>query len=73
MVPQLINPIEQSDDRNAVTSARIAIWNILGGKKHLLELLDKLEVRAKDPKIKARILAQKEAAMTNIDDAPPLF
>ena len=72
-VPELIRNVEESDDRAVADDSSIALWHILGGKQHLLELLDKLEKRAQDEKVKARITAQIGRTKEGKDDNPPLY
>ena len=70
----MIAVLEESDDvRVKAFYARMALWHILGSKQHLMELMGKLEARAENAKVKARIHAHIEATKDARDDNPPLY
>ncbi len=73
-VPSLIRVMEESDDKGASNDARIALWNIVGGKRHTLEVLEKLQKRATDVEVKRRLQRHIDAAGQSLDDDDgPLF
>jgi len=56
-VPAMIENVETSDDSMLRTRSLDVLWRVLGGKRRTLELLAKLQARAKDEKKIERIKA----------------
>jgi HEAT repeat protein len=54
-VPAMIANVEQTDDENLRLRSLDVLAVVLGGKKHLLELLGKLQARAEDKAVAKRI------------------
>jgi len=56
-VPAMIANLEQTDDERLRLRSLGVLYHVLGGKKHLLELLGKLQARAEDKAVAKRIEA----------------
>ena len=60
VVPAMITNIEKTDNNVLRQGSLDVLSHVLGGKKHLLELLGKLQARAKDDAVVRRIKAATE-------------
>ena len=56
-VPAMIENVETSDHAVLRKKSMGVLYYVLGGKRHLLELLEKLRVRAKEPGVRERVVA----------------
>jgi hypothetical protein len=73
-VPALIENIEQTDDVRLRRSSLGMLSHILGGKRRLLELLTKLEVRTTDATVGERVREARAWADSHfIEDEEPLY
>ena len=73
-VPQMIENLRTSDNtRGVVKSSATVLYHVLGGKAHVLELLDKLLAREKDEAAKARLVKARELVTAMKEDEPPLY
>ena len=61
-VPAMIENLETSDKDRLRANSISVLYHVLGGRQHLLELLGKLEARAKDEAVIKRVKAAKEYA-----------
>jgi hypothetical protein len=72
-VPGMIENIETTDD-GALRAASLGVLShVLGGTKHVLELLDKLKARARDGTVIKRIEAARAYVEKNFKEEEPLY
>jgi hypothetical protein len=71
----MIANIEQTDDENLRLRSLNVLCHVLGGKQHLLELLGKLEARAKHKEVAKRVKAATTFTQEHYKETgkPPLY
>lgn len=76
-VPAMIENIEKTDDQQLQRRSVTVLVRVLGGRRHMFELLEKLESRSTDEKttkrIEAAITRQREYYKTGKDAKEPLY
>lgn len=71
--PAMIENIETSDSKRLMNESATVLWHVLGGKKRVLELLDKLEARATERGVIERIKAARKYIEPAKEDREPLY
>ena len=72
-VPQMIENLRTTDEERLRKSSATVLYHVLGGKAHVLELLDKLLAREKDEAAKARLVKARKVVAGMLEDEPPLY
>jgi len=72
-VPEMIKNIRTSDNENVVETSVDVLWYVLGGKRHTLELIDKLIARETDEQVKKRLANARKIAEARQEKKEPLY
>lgn len=72
-VPEMIKNIRTSDNENVVETSVDVLWHVLGGKRHTLELIDKLIARETDEQVKKRLANARKIAEARQEKEEPLY
>jgi HEAT repeat protein len=72
-VPAMIEIVEKSDDPIARGKSLEVLYHVLGGKAHVLELLDKLKASVKEAKLNKRIVSAIKYTKEQFTGEDPLY
>ncbi len=69
----MIKNLKQSDNKKQVSKSTLILRHVLGGKAHVLELLEKLIKKEKDETIRKRLLKVKDDVSKWEEKEEPLY